>query len=96
MDIRISQDVPLPWADHSFNVFLNIENFLNLLSDSNNIRRYANTGDIQEGIRVLEVLGDTANTNQFVVSDWYDEGLDWQRDVDDSIYRIQLGFRYKF
>lgn len=96
LDIRISQDVPLPWADHSFNVFMNIENVLNLFSDSGNIRRFANVGDIEEGIRLLEVLGDTANTNQFVVSDWYDEGLDWQRDVNDSIYKIQLGFRYQF
>ena len=77
-------------------MFLNIENFLNLLSDSNNIRRFANVGDIEEGIRLLEVLGDTSNTNQFVVSDFYDEGLDWQRDVDDSIYKIQIGVRYRF
>lgn len=96
MDIRISQDVPLPWADHSFNVFLNIENVLNLFSDGGNIRRYADTGDIQEGIRLLEVLGDTSNTSQFVVSDWYDEGLNWQRDVNDTIWKMQLGFRYRF
>lgn len=96
MDIRISQDVPLPWADHSFNVFLNIENVLNLFSDDGNIRRYADTGDIQEGIRLLEVLGDTSNTSQFVVSDWYDEGLNWQRDVNDTIWKAQLGFRYQF
>ncbi len=96
LDIRISQDVPLPWADHSFNVFLNIENVLNLFSDGGNIRRFADTGDIQEGIRLLEILGDTSNTDQFVVSDWYDEGLNWQRDVDDTIWRMQLGFRYNF
>ena len=96
MDIRISQDVPLPWSDHSLNVFMNIENFLNLLSDGGNIRRFADVGDIQEGIRLLEVLGDTANTDQFVVSDWYDEGLNWDRDVDDSIYKIQIGVRYQF
>jgi len=96
LDIRISQDVPLPWLDHSFNVFLNIENVLNLFDDGGNIRRFANVGDVQEAVRVLEVLGDTANTDQFVVSDWYDEGLDWQRDVDDSIYKIQIGFRYQF
>ena len=101
MDIRISQDVPLPWADHSLNVFLNIENFLNLLSDSNNVRRYADTGDIQEGIRLFQVLGANGegvpfNFNQFVINDWYDEGLNWQRDVDDSIYKIQIGVRYRF
>ena len=94
MDVRIQQDIPL-WQEHSLSVFLDIENFLNLLlGDDDNIRRYPDTGDIQEGVRVLEVLGDQSNTNQFVVSDWYDEGIN--RDVDDSVYRIQLGFRYKF
>jgi hypothetical protein len=93
LDIRIQQDFQV-WNEHTLSIFLDIENFLNLISDSNNIKRYADTGDIEEGVRVLEVLGDLANTNQFVVSDWYDEGLNI--DVDDSVYRIQLGFRYRF
>ena len=54
----------------------------------------ADTGDIEEGIRVLEVLGDISNTSQFVVSDWFDEGEDI--DVDDTVYRIQLGAKYRF
>lgn len=93
LDIRISQAVPLP-GNQSIELFVDIENFLNLIDDDRNVRRYTNTGDIQEGVRVLEVLGDTGNTDQFVVSDWFDEGT--LRDVDDSVYRIQLGFRYQF
>lgn len=94
LDIRIQQDIPV-WADHSLSLFFDIENALNLIfGDDENVFRFANTGDIQEGVRVLEVLGDTGNTNQFVVSDWFDEGTN--RDVDDSVYRIQLGVRYSF
>ncbi|MBT8101969.1 MAG: TonB-dependent receptor [Gammaproteobacteria bacterium] len=97
LDIRIQQDLPM-WKDHSLQVFFDIENVLNLLSDRNNVKRYADTDDIQEAVRVLEInerdpvaLG---NTDQFVITRWYDEGTN--RDVDDSVYRIQLGVRYKF
>ncbi len=97
LDIRIQQDFPLPWGDgdHKLQVFFDIENVLNLFSDTRNVKRYADTGDIQEGVRVLEVdQGALSNTTQFVISDWFDEGIN--RDVDDSVYRIQLGFRYRF
>ncbi|MGB5334545.1 MAG: TonB-dependent receptor, partial [Woeseiaceae bacterium] len=93
LDIRIQQDLPV-WRDHSLQVFLDIENALNLFSDSNNVKRFADTGDIQEGVRVLEVAGaGLANTNQYVINRVYFEGTN--RDVDDSVYRIQLGIRYK-
>ena len=36
------------------------------------------------------------NTDQFEITRWYDEGLNWNIDVDDSVYRIQLGVRYRF
>ncbi len=54
LDIRIQQDIPM-WREHSVQVFLDIENVLNLFSDSNNVKRYADTGDIEEGVRILEV-----------------------------------------
>jgi len=94
LDIRISQQVPLPWSDHTIQLFFDVENALNLLGIGGNVLRVADTGDIEEGVRVLEVLGDESNTDQFVVSDWYDEGT--LRDIEDSIYRIQLGVRYSF
>ena len=94
LDIRIQQDFPLPWGDqeHTLQVFFDIENVLNLFSDTRNVKRYADTGDIEEGVRVLQL--DRSNTSQYEVERFFDEGLD--RDVDDSVYRIQLGFRYRF
>jgi len=94
LDIRIQQDFPLPWGDgdHKLQVFFDIENVLNLFSDTRNVKRFADTGDIQEGVRVLQL--DRFNTSQYEVERFFDEGLN--RDVDDSVYRIQLGFRYRF
>lgn len=97
LDIRIQQDIPV-WRDHEFQIFLDIENALNLFGSGNNVKRYADTGDIQEGVRVLEISernpAAIGNTDQFVITRWYDEGVN--RDVDDSVYRIQLGIRYRF
>ena len=93
LDLRIQQDIGL--GDHTLQVFFDIENVLNLFSDSSNIKKYADTGDIEEGVRVLEVgFAGLGNTDQYVINRWYDEGIN--RDVDDSAYRIQLGVRYKF
>jgi outer membrane receptor for ferrienterochelin and colicin len=93
LDLRIQQDIPLPWADNSLQVYLDIENALNLFfGDDKNIKRYANTGDVQEAVRVLQA--DAGNTAQFEVEDFFYEGSN--RDVNDSVYRIQLGIRYRF
>jgi len=93
LDIRIQQDIPMPWADNSLQIYLDIENALNLfLGDDSNIKRYANTGDIQEGVRVIQADADV--TAQYLVEDFFYEGSN--RDVDDSVYRVQLGIRYRF
>lgn len=97
MDVRLQQDFRLFGNDgdggHVLQVFLDIENFLNIFSDSNNARRYTNTGDIQEGVRVYQTNEFNPN-NQYEVEAVFDEGINL--DVDDSVYRIQLGFRYRF
>ncbi|MGI9233492.1 MAG: cell envelope biogenesis protein OmpA, partial [Woeseiaceae bacterium] len=92
LDIRIQQDLPM-WREHSLQVFLDIENALNLFSDSNNLSRYSDTGDIEEGVRVMQ-LESPPTPGVFVVEDVFFEGTDL--DVDDSVYRIQLGIRYNF
>lgn len=99
MDIRFQQDIRLPWGwadqSHSLSFFFDIENALNLFfGDDKNVFDYTNTGDIEEGVRVLEVQGDLSNTDQFVVNRWYDEGIN--QDVNDSVWRVQLGIRYRF
>jgi hypothetical protein len=93
MDIRIQQELPLPWAENSIEIYLDIENALNLiLGDDDNVKRYADTGDIQEGVRLLQA--DDGVTGVYEIEDIFT--LSNRRDVDDSVYRIQLGFRYTF
>jgi hypothetical protein len=91
LDIRFAQDIPF-WREHRVQITLDIENALNLFSDNNNVKRYADTGDIEEGVRVIQL--DDGNTGVFEVEDLFFEGTN--RDVDDSVYRIQLGIRYQF
>lgn len=102
LDLRIQQDIPV-WRDHSVQVFLDIENVLNLFSDDENVHRFVDLGDVQEGVPVLDAALNAAGT-QFVLSNFNPGGGNTapsfsplnQRDVDDSVYRIQLGIRYSF
>jgi hypothetical protein len=91
LDIRIQQDIPL-WREHKLQLFFDIENALDLFSSDGNIKRYADTGDIQEGVRLLEL--DNGNTGVYEVTDIFT--LRTNLDVDDSVYKIQLGIRYDF
>ena len=101
MDVRISQDIPLGDTRNSLKIFLDIENFMNLFSDSNNIQRYTNNGDIQEGVPVLDAAL-SADGSQYIYSnfrpggargpDFHPENLD----VDDSVWRVQIGLKYSF
>jgi len=104
VDIRIQQDIPLPWAEHSLKVFLDIENLLNLFSDSNNVVRYVDAGDVEEGVPIVDAAL-SADGSQYVYSNFNPGGGNSApfgynpvnlRDVDDSVYRIQLGVRYQF
>lgn len=98
MDLRIQQDfrIPVFGRDHTLSLFFDIENALNLFfGDDKNVFDYTNTGDIEEGVRVLEVANsDMGNTDQFIINRWYNEGRN--QDVDDSVWRLQLGLRYTF
>ena len=97
LDMRIQQDIGL-WKEHQVQLFFDIENVLNLFSDDNN-RRYTHTDDIQEAVRLFEINERSPaidNTAQYEITRWYSEGTDLRQDVDDSVWRIQVGLRYKF
>ncbi|MGB5344590.1 MAG: hypothetical protein WBN23_00350, partial [Woeseia sp.] len=104
LDIRIQQNLPTPWGtDHELQLFLDIENVLNLFSDGNNVARYVDTGDVQEGVPVLDALLTNGGT-QYLYDNFNPGGGNSapsynavnQIDVDDSVYRIQFGIRYRF
>ena len=99
LDIRISHAVRF-LDRHEIQLFFDIENALNLiLGDDDNIRYFNDTGDVPEGIPLLQL--DDGVTGVYEVEDIFDfDGYDFvkgpDRDVDDSIYRIQFGIRYRF
>ncbi len=102
VDLRLSQDIPLPGWNHSLKFFFDIENVLNLFSDSQNVQRFVDGGDVQEGVPVLDAAL-SADGTKFVLSN-FDPGGGSSApsfnprvtDVDDSVWRIQLGVRYEF
>lgn len=104
MDVRIQQDIPTPWDGHTLQLFLDFENILNMFSDSNNIQRFASKGDVQEGVPVMDAAL-SADGSQFIYSNFNPGGRGTgapffdpinQRDVDDSVWRVQFGIRYAF
>ena len=102
LDLRMSQEIPLPRYNHRLVFFFDIENLLNLFSDSSNLQKYYSTGDVQEGLPVLDAaLSDDGS--QYIYSNFNPGGGDSRPnynpvfyDVDDSVWRMQLGLRYEF
>ncbi|MGB5291822.1 MAG: hypothetical protein WBN41_10285, partial [Lysobacterales bacterium] len=87
---------------HRLVFFFDIENFLNLFSDGNNLQKYYSKGDVQEGLPILDAaLSDDGS--QYIYSNFNPGGGNSAPsynptfyDVDDSVWRIQLGLRYEF
>ena len=91
MDLRLSQELPTPWSGHSFTVFADFENFLNLLGDSNNILSRFDRGDVNEGVPLA-----SADINGGVYEFTSVNTGDLQRLVSASVWAIQFGVRYTF
>ena len=101
MDIRIQQDIPLPGANHSLKIFLDIENVLNMFDDDLNRQQFADTGDVGEAIPILDAAL-SADGSQYIYSNFNPGGSkrsDFnpvRLDVDDTVWRLQLGVKYMF
>lgn len=102
MDIRFQQEIPTPFEGHKFEFFVDFENFLNLLGSGNNIQRFADNGAVGEAVPVAPA---SIENGVYVLQGFNpggassaDFGFDPinDRDVDDSVWRIQFGIRYKF
>jgi outer membrane receptor protein involved in Fe transport len=91
LDIRIQQEIPF-FGRAKGKIFLDIENFLNLMSSSGGSKKYINTTDIQSAVAVVDATIEDDNTytyNSF-------ETPVRLADAFDSLYRIQLGVRVDF
>ena len=95
MDVRISQEIPTFWSGHRIELFVDIENFLNLLNDSGNVLKRFRRGDVGEGVP-LAALDPAASlaSGLFVFDSVNVAGF--RRSTNASVWAIQFGFRYKF
>jgi hypothetical protein len=92
LDIRISQEIGL-FGDHQLQLFLDVENALNLFGHNKNVRNYNRSGDVPEALRTLEL--DDGSTDVYEVTDIFFEETN-SIDTDDTVYRVQLGISYRF
>ncbi len=101
MDIRIQQDIPLPGANHALKLFLDIENVLNMFDDDLNVQTFADNGDVGEAVPILDAAL-SADGSQYIYSNFNpgggkpDDFNPITIDVDDSVWRLQLGVKYMF
>ena len=113
LDLRIAQDIPLPGLgrflpSHNLEVFMDIENFLNLINDDRNILRLADVGDVTEGVPVLDAAL-SADGTQYIYSNFNPGDGNFfasdraggqtvfsDRNLGASLWAIQFGVRFEF
>ncbi|UTW54830.1 TonB-dependent receptor [Kordiimonas sp. SCSIO 12610] len=94
IDLRFTQEVPTPFDGHKIELSLNFENFLNFIDSGAGVQRFINTSNTAEGV---DVLGATINDQgQFVFDDFNANAVDVDVDSLDTLWRIQVGVKYKF
>ncbi|MBL4594956.1 MAG: TonB-dependent receptor [Robiginitomaculum sp.] len=97
LDLRIQQDLPALKGGHRFSVFLDLENALNFVSDGANIFRRHDSGDVAEGLPVVDAAL-SADGSQFVYSNFRPGGGGNFRNsfAGPSLWAVQVGIRYSF
>ncbi|MGD8326607.1 MAG: TonB-dependent receptor [Sphingomonadales bacterium] len=96
LDIRFSQELPGLFNSDGFEVFVDMENFLNLIDSGSNVRRNFDRGDVGEGVPVLNAT--INDQGQYVYTNFSTEdpagGID--NLVNSSLWTVQFGVRYHF
>jgi len=98
IDLRFTQEVPVPIEGHNLEFSINFENFLNFIDSDAGVQRFVATSNTAEGV---DVAGASINDQgQFVFNNLVTNGgvgpVNVFRDTDDTLWRIQVGARYKF
>lgn len=92
MDIRLSQDLPgFFGGGDRFQVFVDVENFLNFIDDSMNVFERYDRGNVDEGVELYDV--DIVD-GRYLITEVKDVELE-QR-VNPSVWAVQFGIRYEF
>ena len=107
LDFRFQQELPgIRKSDRSF-VYVDIENMLNLIDDGLGVFREHDNGDVAEAVPVLDAACAVASGNsctQYEYSNFNPGGGNYNpavgvfadRDTDDTVWAVQIGFRYEF
>jgi outer membrane receptor for ferrienterochelin and colicin len=93
LDMRFTQEVPLPIKGHKLELSVNFENVLNFIGSGAGVKRFVNTSNTAEGV---DVLGASIVGNQFVYDDFNTNAVQIFADTGDTLWRIQVGAKYKF
>lgn len=93
IDLRFTQEVPTPFEGHKIEFSLNFENFLNFIDSGAGVKRFINTSNTAEGV---DVVGATIVDGRFVFDNFNANAVDVDVDSLDTLWRIQVGVKYKF
>jgi outer membrane receptor for ferrienterochelin and colicin len=91
LDLRFQQDFPGFFGSDRFKFFVDLENFLNFISDDFGVNRFINTSGTLETVPLVDasIVG-----NQYVYNSFTAPTV--VQDLNDTLWRIQLGVRYEF
>jgi len=93
IDLRFTQEIPVPIDGHKIEFSLNFENFLNFIDKDAGVQRFVSTSNTAEGV---DVLAASIVDGQFVYDDFNPNAVNVFTDTDDTLWRIQVGAKYKF
>jgi outer membrane receptor for ferrienterochelin and colicin len=95
MDIRISQDLPGFFGSDRFQVFVDVENALNLIDDNMNVFRRRESSNVIEGVEVIDLVPGSLPGAAYELRDFKDPDL-FQTRTNPSVWAVQFGVRYDF
>ncbi len=95
IDLRFSQEIINSERLGKLDFFFDIENVLNLLSDSGNVLEQVPFGESGFNAGIVDADVDL-DANQFVFNEFQASGAEQQIITDGSLWRIQFGIKYSF
>ena len=93
IDLRFTQEVPTFLDGHKLEFSVNFENFLNFIDKDAGVQRFVNTSNTAEGV---DVLAASIVNGQFVYDNFNPNAVNIFTDTGDTLWRIQVGAKYKF
>jgi len=95
IDLKFTQEINVGFFENDkFEFTLDFENFLNFIDSGAGVKRFIRPGDVGEAV---PVLGATINDGVYEYSGFNaDSVIRFNNDVEDTLWRIQVGLKYRF